>query len=62
MIAAGVYLRDSRNLRPLLWGQLVIFATAWGYTLLTQGFAGVQERLGHPYYYVVSLGLVRLLS
>ncbi|WP_188905017.1 O-antigen ligase family protein [Deinococcus aerophilus] len=62
MIAAGVYLRNSRNLRPLLWGQLVIFATAWGYTLLTLGFAGVQERLGHPYYYVVSLGLVAVVS
>lgn len=62
MIAAGVYLRDSRNLRPLLWGQLVIFATAWGYTLATQGFAGVQERLGHPYYYIVSLGLVAVVA
>lgn len=62
MIAAGVYLRESRNLRPLLWGQLVIFVTAWGYTLLTQGFAGVQERLGHPYYYVVSLGLVAVVA
>ncbi|GAA5514084.1 hypothetical protein Dcar01_02835 [Deinococcus carri] len=62
MIAAGVYLRDSRNLRPLLWGQLVIFATAWGYTLYTQGFAGVQERLGHPYYYIVSLGLVAVVA
>lgn len=62
MIAAGVYLRDSRNLRPLLWGQLVIFVTAWGYTLATQGFAGVQERLGHPYYYVVSLGLVAVVA
>lgn len=62
MIAAGAYLRDSRNLRPLLWGQLVIFATAWGYTLYTQGVAGVQERLGHPYYYVVSLGLVAVVG
>ncbi len=62
MIAAGVYLRDSRNLRPLLWGQLVIFATAWGYTLWTQGLAGVQERLGHPYYYIVSLGLVAVVA
>ncbi|WP_102127326.1 O-antigen ligase family protein [Deinococcus planocerae] len=62
MIAAGVYLRDSRNLRPLLWGQLVIFVTAWGYTLGTQGFAGVQERLGHPYYYIVSLGLVAVVA
>lgn len=62
MVAAGVYLRESRHLRPLLWGQLVIFATAWGYTLSTQGFAGVQERLGHPYYYVVSLGLVAVVS
>ncbi|EYB66765.1 O-antigen polymerase [Deinococcus phoenicis] len=62
MIAAGVYLRESRNLRPLLWGQLVIFATAWGYTLATQGFAGVQERLGHPYYYIVSLGLVAVVA
>ena len=62
MIAAGVYLRESRNLRPLLWGQLVIFGTAWGYTLLTQGWAGIQERLGHPYYYVVSLGLVAVMA
>ncbi|WP_407541332.1 O-antigen ligase family protein [Deinococcus radiomollis] len=62
MISAGVYLRDSRNLRPLLWGQLMIFASAWGYTLYTQGFAGVQARLGHPYYYVVSLGLVAVVA
>ncbi len=62
MIAAGVYLRDSRNLRPLLWGQLLIFVTAWGYTLLMQGWAGVQDRLGHPYYYVVSLGLVAVVA
>ncbi|MDP9764010.1 O-antigen ligase family protein [Deinococcus enclensis] len=62
LIAAGVYLRDSRNLRPVLWGQLVIFVTAWTYTLSTQGLAGVQERLGHPYYYVVSLGLVAVVS
>lgn len=62
MVAAGVYLRESRNLRPLLWGQLVICATAWGYTLFTQGWAGVQERLGHPYYYIVSLGLVAVIA
>lgn len=62
MIAAGVYLRDSRYLRPLLWGQLAIFVTAWGYTLITQGVAGVQERLGHPYYYTVSLGLVAVVA
>ncbi|WP_029479778.1 O-antigen ligase family protein [Deinococcus marmoris] len=62
MIAAGVYLRDSRNLRPLLWGQLIIFVTAWGYTLYTQGWAGIQDRLGHPYYYVVSLGLVAVVA
>ena len=62
MISAGVYLRDSRNLRPLLWGHLVIFATAWAYTLSTQGVAGVQARMGHPYYYVVSLGLVAVVS
>ncbi len=62
MVAAGVYLRESRHLRPLLWGQLVIFATAWIYTLSTQGPAGVQERLGHPYYYIVSLGLVAVVA
>ncbi|WP_188964382.1 O-antigen ligase family protein [Deinococcus aquiradiocola] len=62
MIAAGVYLRDSRTLRPLLWGQLVIFASAWGYTLYTQGVAGVQARLGHPYYYIVTLGLVATIA
>ncbi|MGX9688323.1 O-antigen ligase family protein [Deinococcus wulumuqiensis] len=52
----------SRRLRPLLWGQLAIFVSAWIYTLSTQGFAGVQERLGHPYYYVVSLGLVAVVA
>ena len=62
MIAAGADLRDSQALRPVLWGQLVIFASAWLYTLTTQGFAGVQERLGHPYYYVVSLGLVAVVA
>lgn len=62
MISAGVYLRDSRNLRPLLWGQLLVFVSAWGYTLYTQGFAGIQARLGHPYYYVVSLGLVAVIA
>lgn len=62
MVAAGASLRDSRYLQPLLWGELVIFATAWGYTLGTQGWAGVQERLGHPYYYVVSLGLVAAVA
>ncbi len=62
MVAAGVFLQDSRQLRPLLWGQLVIFITAWGYTLLTQGVAGVAARLNHPYYYPVSLGLVAVTS
>ncbi|AWN24529.1 polymerase [Deinococcus irradiatisoli] len=62
MIAAGVYLQDSRRLRPLLWGQLVIFASAWAYTLATQGVPGVLARLGHPYYYVVSLGLVAVVA
>ncbi|WP_425148355.1 O-antigen ligase family protein [Deinococcus sp.] len=62
MISAGVYLRDSRNLRPLLWGELIIFATAWAYTLATQGFAGVQARLGHPYYYIVALGLIAAVA
>lgn len=62
MVAVGVYLRESRWLRPLLWGQLVIFASAWIYTLSTQGVTGVQERLGHPYYYIVSLGLVAVVA
>ena len=62
MIATGIYLRDSRYLRPLLWGQLIIFATAWIYTLSTQGWAGIQARLGHPYYYVVGLGLVAVVA
>ncbi len=62
MIAAGVYLQDSRRLRPLLWGQLVIFASAWTYTLASQGVTGVLARLGHPYYYVVSLGLVAVIA
>ena len=62
MIAAGLYLKGSRDLRPLLWGQLIIFTSAWGYTLFTQGWSGVQDRLGHPYYYIVSLGLVAVVS
>ncbi len=62
MIAVGVYLRESQQLRPLLWGQLIIFLTAWIYTLHTQGWGGVQARLGHPYYYIVSLGLVAVIA
>lgn len=62
MVAAGVYLQDSRRLLPLLWGELVIMVSAWAYTLHTQGLHGVLERLGHPYYYVVSLGLVGVVS
>ncbi|MPY67614.1 O-antigen ligase family protein [Deinococcus sp. SDU3-2] len=62
MIAAGVYLRESSNVRPLLWGQLAVFGTAWAYTLVAQGFGGVQARLGHPYYSVVSLGLVAVTA
>jgi len=62
MVAAGAYLKDSRFLRPLLWGQLAIFASAWAYTLGTQGWEGVQARLGHPYYYVVTLGLVAVIA
>lgn len=62
MIAAGVYLKQSRNLRPLLWGQLLICGTAWLYTLTTQGWIGVQQRLSHPYYYIVSLGLIAVVA
>jgi len=62
MIGAGVYLRESRNLRPLLWGQLAVCLTAWGYTLGTQGVSGIQQRLGHPYYFIVSLGLVAVVA
>ncbi len=62
LIAAGVYLQDSRTLRPLLWGEVVILLSAWAYTLVTQGLSGVLQRLGHPYYYVVSLGLVGVLT
>ncbi|AZI43775.1 O-antigen ligase family protein [Deinococcus psychrotolerans] len=62
MIAAGVYLQDSRHLRPLLWGEVVIFLTAWGYSLYTQGMAGIMARLSHPYYYTVSLGLLAVIA
>lgn len=62
MIAAGVYLKDSRHLRPLLWGEVVIFLSAWGYSLYTQGPAGILARLSHPYYYTVSLGLLAVIA
>ncbi len=58
MISAGVWLRDSRRLRPLVWGYTLVFGTAWIYTLVTLGLPGVQGRLSHPYYYIVSLGLL----
>jgi O-antigen ligase len=58
MISAGYWLRDSARLRPLVWGYMVVFATAFTYTLATLGVAGVQGRMSHPYYYVVSLGLL----
>ena len=62
MIAAGVYLQESRNLRPLLWGQVVVFVTAWGFSLTLRGDQTLSGRLGHPYYYVVSLGLVAVVA
>jgi len=63
MIAAGVYLRDSRWLRPLLWGHLAVFVTAWVFTLVTVGPSlGPAGRLSHPLYYFVSLGLVSAVS
>lgn len=62
LVAAGAYLQDSRRLRPLLWGEIAILLSAWAYTLVTQGLHGVLERLSHPYYYTVSLGLVGVLT
>ncbi|WP_245557593.1 O-antigen ligase family protein [Deinococcus peraridilitoris] len=63
MIAAGIYLRESRRLRPLVWGHLVVFATAWIFTLATAGTSlGPAGRLSHPLYYFVSLGLVATVS
>jgi O-antigen ligase len=63
MISAGVYLRDSRNLRPLLWGYAVVFISAWVSTLLTHNPTEIlQGRLGHPYYYFVSLGLIAAVA
>ena len=58
MIAGGMYLRDSAALRPLVWGYVAVFLTAWVFTISTVGLAGLQSRLGHPYYYYVSLGLI----
>ncbi len=58
MIAGGAYLRQSAALRPLVWGYVAVFVTAWAFTLTTVGVAGLQSRLGHPYYYYVSLGLI----
>lgn len=63
MIAAGLYLKDSRHLRPLVWGYASVFAVAWGYELLTHGTARLLEaRLGHPFYYTVSLGLIAVTT
>jgi O-antigen ligase len=62
MISAGVYLQESRNLRPLLWGQVVVFVTAWVFSLASRGDQTLSGRLGHPYYYVVSLGLVAVVA
>ena len=58
MISAGMYLRDSRRLRYVVWGELIVFATAWTFTLATGGPESILNRLGHPYYYFVSLGLL----
>ncbi|WP_045234659.1 O-antigen ligase family protein [Deinococcus pimensis] len=63
MIAAGVWLGDGRWLRPLLWGHLVVFVTAWAFTLATVGPSlGPAGRLSHPLYYFVSLGLLASVS
>lgn len=62
MIAAGVYLRDARTLRPMVWGYLIVFATAWAFSLIEIGPQAIQSRLGHPFYYIVSLGLLGVIA
>lgn len=61
-VSLGVFLGNSQRLLPLLYGQLFIFASAWVYTIITLGWSGISMRLGHPYYYVVSLGLTCAIS
>ncbi|WP_245900672.1 O-antigen ligase family protein [Deinococcus yavapaiensis] len=63
MIAAGLYLKESRHLRPLVWGYASVFAVAWGYEFLTHGTSRLLEaRLSHPFYYTVSLGLIAVTT
>jgi len=63
MVAAGAYLKDGKRLRPLVWGYLFTFAVAWGFELASHGTARVMEgRLGHPFYYTVSLGIISTIT
>ncbi|WP_370567316.1 O-antigen ligase family protein [Deinococcus sp. DB0503] len=62
MVGAGAFLREPRTLRALLPGYAVVFISAWGYALATLGPAALSTRLGHPYYYIVSLGLIATVA
>ncbi|MBB6097619.1 O-antigen ligase [Deinobacterium chartae] len=65
LLAAGVWLRRSERLRPLLWGYLAVFVTAWVSTVwqFAANPQGLLEiRLLHPYYYFVTLGLLAAIA
>lgn len=63
MIAAGIYLRHSRNLRPLISGYILLFVITWVYAIFKLSPDQLlHRRLDHPYYYTVSLGLVATIA
>ncbi|MHA0036126.1 O-antigen ligase family protein [Deinococcus sp. PESE-13] len=63
MIGTGAVLRKPERLQPLVAGYTALFASAWVYAAIVLGPERLlHERLGHPFYYTVSLGLVATIS
>jgi O-antigen ligase len=62
LLGAGVYLGSSRRLLPALWGLILVYLTAWVSSAYTYRNDLLHVRLGHPYVYIVSLGLYAVIG
>lgn len=62
LILLGYHLKQSQVFRPLMYGYLALFVTALVSQYLTFGGGMFTERLGHPLYYYVPLGLLATIT
>lgn len=63
MVSVGAVLKQPKRIQSLVAGYSVLFISAWTYAITILGPQRIlHERLGHPFYYTVSLGLIATIS